>query len=245
MARRMVVVPEEFLKVFKQEPQIPLNFLRNEELLADRLNKALHQRTTSTSVSTQTSEGIPDNTIDRKPFEASTHISQSGINETLATPTASFTIRAPEQQSTPSEFHSRVTTPGTSKESSELEQRIEELKDQLKKVKAWDTRSKQVNNWEGGWIKGSNIDAILSYAFNPEGGEPPLGFRQIARHLKIMEETGFPNKDFQRAVDQASGQSPVRAGRRRMPTPYVFQKGKGNCCKKRSPQVKPIRWTTY
>ena len=84
----MIVVPEEFLKVFKQEPQIPLNLLRNDDLLADRLNKALHQRTlneTKKETSTQT-----DHIVDQKPIDISTIIKQPGIKEALATPTAAF-----------------------------------------------------------------------------------------------------------------------------------------------------------
>jgi hypothetical protein len=249
MARRMVVVPEEFLKVFKQEPQIPVNLLRNDDLLADRLNKALQQKTRLTSerqtASTQTTGESHDHIVDKKPMEAPPLISQMGINETLATPTVSFAPRAPEQQSTPSEFHS-VEAIAQSPQDRSLEQRQEQLKRTLLRVKAWDSRTREVDNWEGGRIKDSNIDTILSYAFDPEGGEPPLGYRQIARHLRIMNETGFPNKSFQRVVDQSSGHSPVSV-RRRMPTPYVTQRGKGKCCKKikSRKETKSMRWTAY
>lgn len=238
----MVVVPEEFLKVFKQEPQIPLNLLRNDELLADRLNKALQQKTVNKTVSTQTPESD-----EIKKEITPTVVTKPDINETLATPTAAFAPRAPEQQSTPAEFHSIEASPSGIglEERSPIEQRQQDLRRKLQRAKAWDTRTKEVDNWEGGRIKNSNIDAILSYAFDPEGGEPPLGYRQIARHLKIMNETGFPNKNFQKAVDQSSGRSPVGV-RRRMPTPYVTQRGKGSCCKKTKVENRQsLRWTPY
>src|SRR5215469_2526120 len=100
MARRMVVVPEEFLKVFKQEPQIPLNLLRNDELLADRLNKALHQRTLINSeketVSTQTTAS--DRIIDQTADETTTVVKQPAIKQSPLTPTVAFP--PPEQPST-------------------------------------------------------------------------------------------------------------------------------------------------
>src|ERR1700689_1393733 len=100
MARRMVVVPEEFLKVFKQEPQIPLNFLRNDELLADRLNKAIHQKTLNErQMATATRQTMsPDHIVQTPKKEPPSVIDQSGINQTLATPTV-IPQRAPEQQS--------------------------------------------------------------------------------------------------------------------------------------------------
>src|SRR2546422_9397821 len=109
MARRMVVVPEEFLKVFKQEPQIPLNILGNDDLLADRLNKALHQKTRNETKTASTQTQSSDHIVEQKPIVASTVINQPGINETLATPTVAFPQRAPELQSTPTEFHSTVS----------------------------------------------------------------------------------------------------------------------------------------
>ena len=235
----MVVVPEEFLKVFKQEPQIPLNLLRNDELLADRLNKALNQRTLKTkeTVSIQTPDHISDQT---KKETTPTVVTQLDIKETLTTPTVA--PRASEQESTPADYHSIEASPSRTspEERSPLAQRQQNLRRKLQRTKAWDTKTKEVDNWEGGRIKDSNIDAILSYAFDPDGGEPPLGYRQIARHLKIMNETGFPNKNFQKAVDQSSGRSPIGV-RRRMPTHYVTQRGKGKCCKK----VTPLQWTLY
>ena len=235
----MVVVPEEFLKGFKQEPQIPLNLLRNDELLADRLNKALHQRTlihkTKETVSTQTPDYIADQT---KQETTPNVVTQPDINETLATPTVA--PRASEQESTPTDYHSIEASPSRTnpEERSPLEARQQDLRRKLQRAKAWDTRTKEVDNWQGGRIKDSNIDAILSYAFDPEGGEPPLGYREIAQHLKIMKETGFSNKNFEKAVDQSSGRSPIGV-RRRMPSHYVTQKGKGKCCKK------VTQWTPY
>jgi hypothetical protein len=242
MARRMVVVPEEFLKVFKQEPQIPLNILRNDDLLADRLNKALHQRTLNETKTASTQTQSSDHIVDQKPtLGTSTVINQPGINETLATPTVAFPQRAPEQQSTPAEFHSTVSE-ATPPERSLLKQRQEILKRKLRTAKAWDLKTKEVYNWEGSLIEHSNIDQILSYAFDPEGGEPPLGYEAIARHLKIMKESGFPNKKFQEAVDESSGHSPVTV-RRKTRSLYVTQRGKGRCCRGRG--GKPLRWTLY
>jgi hypothetical protein len=244
MARRMVVVPEEFLKVFKQEPQIPLNFLRNDDLLADRLNKALQQKTQNEGKTASTQTDPLDHIVDQKPID--TVIKQPGINESLATPTVAFPSRAPQQQSTPAEFHSIEASPSgiSLEERSPFNKRKEELKKKLQRARAWNTRTKEVDNWEGGWIKNSNIDTILSYAFDPEGGEPPIGYRQLARHLKIMNETEFPNTNFQKVVDQSSGRSPVGV-RRRLPTPYVTQRGKGCCKKKQVGNRQPLRWTQY
>lgn len=243
MARRMVVVPEEFLKVFRQEPQIPLNMLRNDELLADRLNKALNQRAAANSetktASTQTQPS--DNDLDMTPNA----VNQPGINQTPATPTDAFPVRAPEL-ATPTEFQTVVTTPRRRRGTSPLEQRQKLLRHKLRRVTAWDSTTKEVYNWEGGRIEHSNIDDILSYAFDSEGREPPLGYKAIARHLKIMNETGFPNKDFERVVDQSTGVSPVTV-RRKTRTPHVTQRGKGGCCKKKQSGkgAEPLRWTPY
>jgi hypothetical protein len=222
MSRRMVVVPEEFLKVFQQEPQIPLNFLRNDDLLADRLNKALNQKTLpkKETVSTQI---VPD-VIDQKP----TTIKQSAINET--TPTVA-------QQSTP--YHSPVgeATPIRISEQTN-EQRINSLRNKLKSAIAFDTKTKEVYR-EGVRVQHSNIDHILSYAFNPEATAPPMGYKAIAKYLKIMNESDFPNTAFQTAVDQSRGQSPITAGKRKTPSPYVTQRGKG------SKKTQPLRWNPY
>jgi hypothetical protein len=223
----MVVVPEEFLKIFKQEPQIPLNFLRNDDLLADRLNKALNQKTLpkKETVSTQT---VPD-VIDQKP----TTIKQPAINET--TPI----VAQPEQQSTP--YHSPVgeVTPIRIPEQTSLnEQRINSLRNKLKSAIAFDPKTKEVYS-EGVRVQQSNIDHILSYAFNPEATTPPKGYKAIAKYLKIMNESDFPNTTFQTAVDQSRGQSPVLPGKRKTPTPYVTQRGKG------SKKTQPLRWNPY
>ena len=243
----MVVVPEEFLKVFKQEPQIPLNILRNDDLLADRLNKALHQKTRNETKTASTQTQSSDHIVEQKPIVASTVINQPGINETLATPTVAFPQRAPELQSTPTEFHSTVSeatpSPRKAPERSLLKQRQELLKRKLRTAKAWDLKTKEVYNWEGGRIEHSNIDQILSYAFDPEGGEPPLGYEAIARRLNIMKESGFPNKKFQEAVDESSEHSPASGARRKTRSLYVTQRGKGRCCRGRG--SKPLRWTLY
>jgi hypothetical protein len=231
MARRMVVVPEEFLKVFKQEPQIPLNFLRNDDLLADRLNKALNQKTlpNKQTVSTQT---VPD-VIDQKP----TTIKQPAINET--TPTVAQQSTPPEQQSTP--YHSPVGEAPPiriSEQTSLNEQRINSLRNKLKSVGAYSPKKKEVYR-EGTRVEHSNIDHILSYAFNPDATAPPKGYKAIARYLKIMNESDFPNTTFQTAVDQSRGQSPIIPGKRKTPTPFVAQRGKG------SKKTQPLRWNPY
>lgn len=231
MARRMVVVPEEFLKVFKQEPQIPLNFLRNDDLLADRLNKALNQKILprKETVSTQT---VPD-VIDQEP----TTIKQPPINET--TPTVAQQSTSREQQSTP--YHSPIAEALPRRQSqgkSPIDQRIKSLKTKLRSAIAYDSRTKEVYR-DGARVDHSNIDHILSYAFNPEATVAPVGYEAIAKYFKIMNESGFPNRNFQRAVDQSTGQSPVTAGKRKTPTPFVTQRGKGG------KKTQPLRWNPY
>lgn len=240
MARRMVVVPEEFLKMFKQEPQIPLNILRNDELLADRLNKALHQRTLFSERKTASTQTSPsDHNVDQLPKDPTSPV---GINQTLPTPSVPFPPRAPEQQSTPvvEEFESfSEATPPKSQERSIYKQRQKTLKIKLRNAGAWDQATKEIYKFEGGQIENSNIDDVLSYAFDVEGREPPLGYEEIARRLKIMDQSGFPNKHFQRTIDQSREKSPRRR------TKIGVQRGKGKCCKKLSKDVEPLRWTPY
>jgi hypothetical protein len=229
----MVVVPEEFLKVFKQQPQIALNLLRNDELLADRLNKALHQRTVNErNTATQSSENI----VNQPPKEEISTVIQ-GIKESPATPTVALPPSEQPSTSTKS-LEASIRRRRPLSEDTTAQRRI--LKNKLRAAGAWDQTTKEVYNWEGGRIQYSNIDDILSYAFNPEGGQPPLGYKEIARHLKIMNETVFPNIDFVTAIEESRGLSPVRPRTKR-----AGQRGKGGCCKKRSKAAEPLRWTPY
>lgn len=228
-------MPEEFLKIFKQAPQIPLNLLRNDDLLADRLNKVLQQRTLINSESkTEATQTQASDNVEVPKEETPTVI--PGIKESPVTP--SLVFPPPEQPSTSTDIREttlRRRRPIT--QDTKAQQRI--LRNKLRTTSAWDPTTREVYNWEGGRIEHSNIDDILSYAFDPESGEPPLGYKAIARHLKIMNETGFPNVDFERAVEESRGHSPVRPRTKRS-----AQRGKGSCCKKRS-KAEPIRWTPY